>query len=215
MVGGEKLFKCIILLVALLSVNHLHAAAPRPLRIAFLFTSGTMASVWMAKESGGFAKEGLDVEMISMSSALALPALIANEVDVIQVSAVPVITASLRGFDVQFIAGMLNTMVWDLYARPEIRNAEQLRGKIVGTERPGTPVSYGTLVSLRKLGLGPKDIQLRILGGTAQIAAALQTNQIAAGALGPPVSFQIERGGFRSLSTTIDQPYQNVGLVVR
>ena len=45
--------------------------------------------MWMAKESGGFAKEGLDVEMISMSSVLALPALIANEVDVIQVSAVP------------------------------------------------------------------------------------------------------------------------------
>jgi ABC-type nitrate/sulfonate/bicarbonate transport system substrate-binding protein len=163
----------------------IHAAAARPLRIAFLFTSGTMASVWMAKETGGLAKEGLDVEMISMSSALALPALIANEVDVIQVSAVPVITASLRGFDVVFISGMLNTMVWDLYARPEFKTAEQLRGKIVGTERPGTPVAYGTLVAMRKLGLGTKDVQLRILGGTAQIAAALQTNQIVAGALGP------------------------------
>ncbi len=145
--------------------------------------------MWMAKESGGFAKEGLDVEMISMSSVLALPALIANEVDVIQVSAVPVITASLRGFDVVFISGMLNTMVWDLYARPEIKTAEHLRGKIVGTERPGTPVAYGTLVALRKLGLTPKDVQLRIMGGTIQIAASLQTNQIAAGALGSTGKF--------------------------
>ena len=48
----------------------------------------------------------------SMSSVLALPALIANEVDVIQISAVPLINASLRGFDVVFIAGMLNTMIW-------------------------------------------------------------------------------------------------------
>jgi len=204
-----------ILFLALALPTPLFAAAARPLRIAFLFTSGTMASLWMAKETGGFAREGLEVEMVSMSSALAMPALIANEVDVIQVSAVPVITASLRGFDVVFISGMLNTMVWDLYARPEIKGAEQLRGKIVGTERPGTPVAYGTLVALRKLGLGTKDVQLRILGGTAQIAGALQTNQIAAGALGPPVSFQIERGGFRSLATTIDQPYQNVGLVIR
>ena len=197
-------------------ISAIHAAAAgRPLRIAFLFTSGTMASLWMAKETGSFAREGLDVEMVSMSSALAMPALIANEVDVIQVSAVPVITASLRGFDVVFISGMLNTMVWDLYAKPEIKTAEQLRGKIVGTERPGTPVAYGTLVALRKLGLGTKDVQLRILGGTAQIAAALQTNQIVAGALGPPVSFQIERAGFRSLATTVVQPYQNVGLVVR
>ena len=29
-------------------------------------------------------------------------------------------------------------MIWDLYASPEIKSAEQLRGKIVGTERPGS-----------------------------------------------------------------------------
>jgi NitT/TauT family transport system substrate-binding protein len=174
-----------------------------------------MASMWMAKETGGFAKEGLDVEMISMSSTLALPALIANEVDVIQVSAAPVITASLRGFDVVFISGMLNTMIWDLYARPEIKNAEQLRGKIVGTDRPGSPVAYGTSVALRRLGLTAKDVQLRILGGSAQITAALLTGQIVAGAAAPPVTFQLDRAGLHSMASLLDQPYQNVGLVVR
>jgi NitT/TauT family transport system substrate-binding protein len=191
------------------------AAASRPLRIAFLFTSGTMASMGMAKETGAFAKEGLDVEMISMSSTLALPALIANEVDVIQISAVPLINASLRGFDPVFVAGMLNTMVWDLYTRPEIKSAEQLKGKIVGTERPGSPVAYGTLSALRKLGLTAKDVQLRILGGSAQITAALLTGQIVAGAASPPVNFQLDRAGFHSLMSTLDQPYQNVGVVVR
>jgi len=191
------------------------AAASRPLRIAYLFTSGTMASMWMAKETGGFAKEGLDVEMISMSSTLALPALIANEVDLIQISAVPLINASLRGFDVVFVAGMLNTMIWDLYARAEIKSAEQLKGKIVGTERPGSPVAYGTLVALRKIGLTAKDVQLRILGGSAQITAALLTGQIAAGSAAPPVSFQLDRAGYHSMATTLDQPYQNVGVVIR
>ena len=204
-----------ILMLAIVAATETRAAATRPLRIAFLFTSGTMASIWMARETGGFAKEGLDVEMISMSSVLALPALIANEVDVIQISAVPLINASLRGSDVVFAAGMLNTMIWDLYARPEIKNAEQLKGKIVGTERPGSPVAYGTLVALRKLGLTPKDVQLRILGGSAQITAALLTGQIFAGAAAPPASFQLDRAGFHSLVTTLDQPYQNVGVVVR
>ena len=192
-----------------------HAAAARPLRIAYMTTSGTMASMWMAKETGGFAKEGLDVEVISMSSTLALPALIANEVDVIQISAVPLINASVRGFDVVFVAGMLNTMIWDLYSRSEIKSAEQLKGKIVGTERPGSPVAYGTLVALRKLGLTAKDVQLRPLGGTVQIAAALQVGQISAGPAAPPISFQLERAGFHSMATTLDQPYQNVGVVVR
>ena len=201
-------------ILALLS-NQAHSATAHPLRIAFLFTSGTMASMWMAQETGAFAKEGLDVEMISMSSTLALPALLANEVDAIQISAVPLINASLRGFDPVFVAGMLNTMVWDLYARPEIKSAEQLRGKIVGTERPGSPVAYGTLTALNKLGLTPKDVQLRILGGSAQITAALLTGQIVAGAASPPVNFQLDRAGFHSMATTLDQPYQNVGVVVR
>ena len=215
--NGSKLLALtiLILLFALIAARDTCAAAARPLRIAFLFTSGTMASLWMAKESGAFAKEGLEVEMISMGSTLALPALLANEVDVIQVSAAPVITASVRGFDVVFIAGMLNTMIWDLYARPEIKSAEQLRGKIVGTDQAGSPVAYGTLVALRKLGLSSRDVQLRPFGGSIQVASALQTGQIAAGAAGPPVSFHIERSGFHSLASTLDQPYQNVGLVVR
>jgi NitT/TauT family transport system substrate-binding protein len=191
------------------------SATARPLRIAFLFTSGTMASMWMAKETGAFAKEGLDIEMISMSSTLALPALLANEVDAIQISAVPLINASLRGFDPVFVAGMLNTMVWDLYTMPEIKSPEQLKGKIVGTERPGSPVAYGTLTALNKLGLTAKDVQLRILGGSAQITAVLLTGQIAAGAASPPVNFQLDRAGFHSMATTLDQPYQNVGVVVR
>ena len=205
----------LILLFALVASAESRAAAAQPLRIAFLFTSGTMASLWMAKETGAFAREGLDVEMIPMGSTLAVPALLANEVDVIQVSAAPVITASLRGFDVVFIAGMLNTMIWDLYARPEIKSAEQLKGRIVGTDRPGSPVAYGTLVALRKLGLSSRDVQLRPFGGSIQVASALQSGQIAAGAAGPPLSFHMERSGFHSMVSTIDQPYQNVGLVVR
>ncbi len=189
--------------------------ASRPLRIAYLSTSATMASVWMAKESGALVKEGLDTEVISMPSSSAIPALIANELDVVQVSAAPVITASVRGFDVVFIAGLLNTMIWDFYVRPEIKSIEQLKGKIVGTDRPGTPVAYGTLVALKKMGLTPKDVQLRPLGSSPQIVAAFYAGQIVGGVGSPPASFQMERSGFRSVVSLLDVPYQNVGLVVR
>ena len=187
----------------------------RPLRVAYLSTSTTMAPVWMAKDSGAFAKEALDVEVLSMSSSSAIPALIANEIDVVEVSAAPVLTASLRGIDVVFIAGLLNTMIWDFYARPEIKNIEQLKGKIIGTDRPATPVAYGTLVALKKMGLTPKDVQLRPLGSSPQIVAAFYAGQIAGGVGSPPASFKLERDGFHSLVSLLDVPYQNVGLVVR
>ena len=202
-------------LIGVLPAAAQSTARPRPLRIAYLSTSATMASVWMAKESGALLKEGLDTEVISMPSSSAIPALIAHEIDVVQVSAAPVITAALRGHDVVFVAGLLNTMIWDFYVRREIESAEQLKGKIVGTDRPATPVAYGTLVALKKLGLTPKDVQLRPLGSSPQIVAAFYAGQIAGGIGSPPASFQMERSGFRSLVSLLDVPYQNVGLVVR
>ena len=191
------------------------AAASRPLRIAYLSNSVTMASLWMAKETGAIAKEGLDIEILSMTSSSAMPALIANELDALQVSAAPVLTASLRGHDVVFVAGLLNTMIWNFYARPEIKSAEQLKGKVIGTDRPATPVAYGTLVALKKMGLTPKDVQLFPIGSSAQVLAALHAGQVMGGIASPPASFQLERMGFRTLTSLLDVPYQNVGIVIR
>jgi len=174
-----------------------------------------MAPLWMAKDSGALARENLDIEVLSMQSTSAIPALLANEIDVVEVSAAPVLTAALRGIDVTFIAGLLNTMIWDFYVRPEIKNVEQLKGKIIGTDRPATPVAYGTLVALKRLGLTAKDVQLRPLGSSPQIVAAFYAGQIAGGVGSPPASFKMERDGFRSIVSLIGEPYQNVGLVVR
>ena len=187
----------------------------RPLRVAYLSTSSTMAPLWMAKDSGALGRENLDIEVLSMQSTSAIPALLANEIDVVEVSAAPVLTAALRGIDVTFIAGLLNTMIWDFYARPEIKNIEQLKGKIIGTDRPGTPVAYGTMVALKRMGLTAKDVQLRPLGSSPQIVAAFYAGQIAGGVGSPPASFRMERDGFHSLVSLIGEPYQNVGLVVR
>ena len=165
------LFLCIIL--GVVWPAHVGAAAARPLRVAYMSTSATMASLWMAKETGAIAKEGIDVEVLSVTASLAIPALIAGELDAIQISAAPVLTASLRGYDVVFVAGLLNTMIWSFYSRPEIPNVEALKGKVIGTDRPATPIAYGTLVSLKKMGLSPKDVQLFPIGSSAQVLAAL------------------------------------------
>jgi ABC-type nitrate/sulfonate/bicarbonate transport system substrate-binding protein len=210
--------RCLLFLAIILTLPwyaHVSSAAPRPLRVAYLSSSGTMAPLWMAKETGALIKEGVEVEVLSMTATVALPALISNELDAVEISAAPVLTASLRGLDVTFVAGLLNTMIWDFYGRPEIRSIEQLRGKVVGTDRPATPIAYGTLVALKKMGLSAKDVQLFPIGSSAQVVAALYAGQVVGGIAGPPASFQLDRAGFRSMTTLLDQPYQNVGIVVR
>jgi ABC-type nitrate/sulfonate/bicarbonate transport system substrate-binding protein len=193
----------------------LSAATARPLRVAYMSNSATMASLWMAKETGAIAKESIDVEVLSVNASLAIPALIAGELDSIQISAAPVLTASLRGHDVIFVAGLLNTMIWNFYARPEIPNVEALKGKVIGTDRPATPIAYGTLVSLKKMGLSPKDVQLFPIGSSAQVLAALYAGKVMGGISSPPASFQLEKLGYHSFTSLLDVPYQNVGIVIR
>ena len=83
------------------------------------------------------------------------------------------------------------------------------------TDRPATPIAYGTLVALKKMGLSAKDVQLFPIGSSAQVVAALYAGQVVGGIAGPPASFQLDRAGFRSMTTLLDQPYQNVGIVVQ
>jgi ABC-type nitrate/sulfonate/bicarbonate transport system substrate-binding protein len=45
--------------------------------------------------------------------------------------------------------------------------------------------------------------------------SALQSKQIAASALTPPVSFKADAQGFTRLAETYDLPYQNIGLLIR
>src|SRR5207244_9249073 len=98
---------------------------------------------------------------------------------------------------------------------PEIQTSEQLKGKVIGTDRPATPIAYGTLVALKKLGLSPKDVQLFPIGSSAQVVAALHAGQVAGGIAGPPASVQLDSGGFRSMVSLLDVPYQNVGIVIK
>jgi ABC-type nitrate/sulfonate/bicarbonate transport system substrate-binding protein len=106
-------------------------------------------------------------------------------------------------------------MILNLHAAPEIRSADDLRGKLVGTDRPGTPVAFAADLALQRLSLHPDEVQLLNVGSADnQIAAAL-AGQLSAAILGPPQSFVAENAGFRLLVDLHDVPYQNVGLVVR
>ena len=173
------------------------------LRIAYVSPIGAMAPVWMAADSSAFQTEGLDVELVYIQASAAIAALVAGEVDAVQISAPAIVAPVLAGGNITMVAGLLNKMIFSLHAQNEIRSPEQLRGKIVGADRLGTPNDYGVRTALNKLGLKPEsDVQLLRLGGSAIQWSALQSKQIAASALTPPVSFKADAAGFTRLAET-------------
>jgi ABC-type nitrate/sulfonate/bicarbonate transport system substrate-binding protein len=186
------------------------------LRIAYVSPIGAMAPIWMAAASSAFHTERVDVELVFIQASAAIAAIVAGEVDAVQISAPGIVPVVLAGGNITMIAGLLNKMIFSLHAQKEFKSAEQLRGKLVGADRLGTPNDYGVRTALTKLGLKPEsDVQLLRLGGSAIQWTALQSKQIAASALTPPVSFKADAQGYTRLTDTYDLPYQNIGLVVR
>ena len=84
---------------------------------------------WMAKETGIFAKNGLDVQLVYFrAGTTATMALLSRQTPIIQVAGPAIVSASLRGADTVMIAGGAVATEWWLMTRPEIKTAEQLKG---------------------------------------------------------------------------------------
>lgn len=221
--NGVRLFYTVLLIFGLSSLPPFTEAAtpsaktsPVRLRVGYAAPIGVMAPVWMAAESGALKAEGIEVELILVEARAAIAALIAREIDALEISAPGITPAAIAGGDITMIAGLLNKMIFSYHARKDIKSPEQLHGKVVGADRVGTASDYGSRMSLSLLGIKPEsDVPVLRIGGSNLLWPALQTGQIVAAPLTPPQSFSADALGFNRLVTTYHLPYQNVGIVVR
>ena len=177
--------------------------------------TSSYAPFWMAKATGAFEKYGVSVDLQYIEGLAAVPAMIANDNDVQESGFAQIVPADVNGNqDIVMIASGLNHLASALYAMPEIASAEQLKGKVVGSDKPGSTADYVLRHSLSRLGLKPEDVEVRTISGP-EIATAMLSGQVQAGIVSPPQSFQLEARGFHLLQDTYSEPYQSIGLVAR
>ncbi len=191
---------------------------PRPrqtLRASYGASIAVHTPLVAAQQTGEWEAEGLDVEVQRIATNTSITALLAGDLDVVQVSAPAVVSADLQGgADLVFVAGALDRMILAMYAMPGISSGEDLRGKPIGTDRPGTPVAFATDLALGRVGLTTSDVQLLPIG-TEGMVPGMEARQIVAGALTLPTSTQAERLGAHLFVPLYDVPYQNVGLILK
>jgi NitT/TauT family transport system substrate-binding protein len=192
------------------------AEPPRKIRMAFTSLSGSMAPPWAAREAGLFTKYGLEVEVIATPSGVeGMNALIAGEVQFLQISGGTTVSAAVGGADVTIVATTIGTFVQNLVVRPEIETAEQLRGKAIGISRFGTSLDTGARIALRHLGLVPeKDVAIVQIGSVESIVAAMQGNRIQGGILSYPSISRAKKLGHRVLLDIagLGLPYASTGI---
>jgi ABC-type nitrate/sulfonate/bicarbonate transport system substrate-binding protein len=133
----------------------------------------------------------------------------------VQVSAPALVSANVGGnADLVFVAGALDRFIIGLWAMPEIRSADDLRGKTVGSDRPGTPVAYATGLALGRLGLALSDVQVLPVGSEGMVPG-MESGQLQTGSMTLPDTLVAQRFGAHLLVPLYDQPYQNIGLIMK
>jgi len=180
-------------------------AAEKPLQkinVAYSSLSGNMAPLWVTQDKGFFRKYGLDVQSILIESGTTTAqALVAGDISFASVAGPAVIQSALRGADVVMIAGVINTLTFQLFTERGITRPDQFKGKSVGVTRYGSATDFAMRYALDKYGLDAnKEVTILQLGNLPAMLAALEAGKIQGAMLSMPTSVRAKKVGFPMLA---------------
>jgi ABC-type nitrate/sulfonate/bicarbonate transport system substrate-binding protein len=115
------------------------------------------------------------------------------------------VQATLRGAELVMIANTVNTLVYSVMTRPDVKSPEDLRGKTIGVTRLGGGTDYVVGLLLKKWGFQRgKDAKVFQTGGMPQLLTALQTGIVDAGIISPPSNLQGLKLGLKEMVDVSD-----------
>src|SRR3990167_8735259 len=164
------------LLLILTSLSAPASARWSRLHVGYSAISADQLPAWVAKETGIFQKNGLDVDLIFFTGGTtSILALVSGDVPITQVSGPGLINSVLAGSDAVFIAAGMTSLNYVLMGKPGLKTAEQLKGGTVAISRFGSATDSIARFALKKIGLTPgKDVTIVQVGsGPARLDAAL------------------------------------------
>ena len=172
------------------------------LNVGYSAISADQLPAWVAKETGIFTKNGLDVQLIFFTGGTtAILALVSGDVPITQVSGPALVNSVLAGSDAVFIAAGITSLNYVLIGKPGVKTVEQLKGGTLAISRFGSATDTIARFALRRIGLTPgKDVTLVQVGsGPDRLSAAL-TGRVTASVINPPASFIAEKKGLAMLA---------------
>ena len=180
---------------------------PKQLRLGFNANSArNLAQVPdLIAERKFFASEGLAVTMVPLKgTTYMVDALDKSDVDATGTASPYMIQAALKGSDaVAVIGGVANT-VYSLIAKPEIKTAADLRGKLVAMSAPPDTITLSTRLMLAKGGLKDGDYRTKEIIGSTQRADCLVRGECDAVPLGQPDDIIFVQKGFHKLGDSLE-----------
>jgi NitT/TauT family transport system substrate-binding protein len=154
---------------------------PNHLTISYPSISGAQAVLWVAKETGIFSKNGLDVDLVYIAGGpRSMAALLSGQLQVIGTGGNSLVAANLNGAkDAVLIATTYNTLVFSLMTRANLKEPKDLKGKSLGVTGFGSLSDFTLRTLLKRSGLDPtRDVVIRPMGGYPEILASTQARSM-------------------------------------
>ena len=141
-------------LLLLMSPRQVAAQKLEKMRVGYNAITGSNSALWISKEAGFTAKNGLDVDFIYIESGSRITqAMVAGDLRLGNTGSGPSLQAHARGADTVLILSVMPTLPFQVVARPDIKRPEDLRGKKLAISTFGSTTDFAARYFLEKTGL--------------------------------------------------------------
>ena len=199
--GASVLALTVLALIAGASRPTIAAAEGGRFLVSYGGTAGYQLPLWVNKELGFSKKHGVDLELILIQAGSPnIQALLGGSLQLTQTAATSAVIGATKGAPVVIVATLENKLPMLLVSRPEIKEPQQLRGKVIGINRFGGSNDAAVLMAIKAWKMEPKDISMLQTGGTSARMAALLSKKIDATVQSYPEIFQARKLGMNVLA---------------
>ena len=203
-----------MIFAVLLAVLVFHGSAGALDKIRIGFAPGASSTALpLAQKKGFFREEGLEAEVIRMSSTVAAAALASGEADyAIGMSA---LRGAIQGLPLKVVASYIQGSTQTIVARSDIKSVSELRGRTITIGTPGGSPDRHARLMIKHFGLEPdKDVKFASGGLTEGRLARLQQGLIDATVVPVPLDLQAKKLGLNVLARAYEIfTYPEGGLV--
>ena len=175
-------------------------AQKQRIRIAYPAFAASFVQGWVGADAGIFKKHGLDADIIYIGGGRGTSTLIGQSVDFTLGSDEAIYFAIIEGANLVRLGTSLNSLSFSLAVRPEIKEAKDLKGKVLGRNW-GIDQSYASLLrALLALGMDFRaDVKIIPVGAMNERLQAVLNGYIAGTIVFPPFDNRAESAGLRIL----------------
>ena len=199
-------------------ISPLPSAALTTIKVGYPQLSGGSMPLWVIAENKLDQRYSVDIKPIYIAGGATLThSLIAGDVD-IALTGGAVVGAVLGGADLTYVGIGLSTYAFTVYARPEIKDVNDLRGKVFGVITKGASSDHAAIALFKRYGLREgQDVQVLYFARQGDLLAASQRGIVSGGVFSSPTTVMAKRLGFKKLVdiASFKYPYPHNAIATR